>query len=37
MTLVGRIGEEDWTKEEYCELYCREKSEDGVTKYYFEN
>jgi hypothetical protein len=37
MTLVGRIGGEDWTKEEYCELYCREEIEDGVTKYYFEN
>ena len=37
MTLVARIGGEDWTKEEYCELYCREVIEDGVTKYYFEN
>lgn len=37
MTLVGRIGGEDWTKEEYCELYCREEIEDSVTKYYFEN
>jgi len=35
-TLLGRIGGKDWTKEEYCKLYCNEKIEDGVTKYYFK-
>ena len=37
MTLVARIGGEDWTKEEYCNIYCREEIEDGITNYYFEN
>lgn len=36
MTLLARIGGNNWTIDEYLELHCEKKNEDGQVKYYYK-
>lgn len=36
ITELARIGGNDWTIDEYLELHCEKKNEDGQVKYYYK-